>query len=260
MNSPTKRGSSVCAVVAVVLVVMALTVIAASLKSPPIPVSAHSGPVFGPACGAATIDGVVNADEWSGASTQTFPMYKTGGTAPLTATLYVMNSGYYLYLGITINDDEFTTQGQFLPQGDGFRIDFDNDHSGSLFALGDNVLLIGAGSPQFGDDYIYALPSSCRSDVEGGGTSDGRGAASRVGGLNHFELRHPLCSGDALDFCLHPTGVVGFRLQYLDAEADGSFGGSRYFPGSTATSEADIVIGQCSARDLFIYLPLLMKK
>jgi len=172
--------------------------------------------------------------------------------------LYVMNGGHYLYLGITINDDEFSTYGTFLPQGDGFRIDFDNDHSGSLFVPGDDVLSISAGSPQFQDNFILVSASS-DADVNGGGTYDGFGAASRVGNLNHFELRHPLCSGDILDFCLHPGDVVGFRLEYLDAEADGSFGSSQLYPGSGATSEADIVIGTCSIPDWFIYLPLVQK-
>jgi hypothetical protein len=188
-------------------------------------------------------------------------MHSSGGADPFTATLYVMNGRHYLYLGITINDDEFSTHGTFLPQGDGFRIDFDNDHSGSLFALRDDVLGISAGPPQFQDEFIDGDPvsSSSDADVNGGGTSDGTGAASRVGNLNHFELRHPLCSGDILDFCLHPGDVVGFRLEYLDAEADGSFGGSQLYPGSGATSEADIVIGTCSIPDRFIYLPLVQK-
>jgi hypothetical protein len=187
-------------------------------------------------------------------------MYSPGAAGPFTATLYVMNSGYDLYLGITINDDEFSTVGTWLPQGDGFRIDFDNDHSGSLFALGDDVLDIAAGSPQFGDAYIYnEATKSARSDVEGGGTADGAGSASRVGGLNHFELRHPLCSGDSLDFCLHPGDTVGFRLEYLDAQADGSFGGSQLYPGAGNTAEADIVIGQCSVATWFVYLPLTRK-
>lgn len=259
MDIPTRRNTPVWLLITIVLAIAALTVLVLSLKSLPISVSAHSGDVFGPACGAATIDGVVNAVEWSSASTKTFQMVRPGGGDPFTATLYVMNSGHYLYLGITINDDEFSTQGQWLPQGDGFRIDFDNDHSGSLFALGDDALTINAGLPQFGDRYIYNLPTSIRLDVDGGGTLDGIGAASRVGGLNHFELRHPLCSGDSLDFCLHPASTVGFRLEYLDAEADGSFGGSQYFPGSSSTSEADIVIGQCSTPDFFIYLPLVNK-
>jgi hypothetical protein len=220
-------------------------------------VSAHSGDVFGPACGAATLDGQVDPIEWSGAAIQTFLMQSANST-PLTATLRVMNSGHYLYLGITIADDEFTPLGQYLPQGDGFRIDFDNDHDGALFTLGDDVLDINAGSPQFTDNYIDGdpAPSSSDQDITGGGTTDGAGDASRVAALNHFELKHPLCSGESLDFCLGAGDIVGFRLEYLDAEANGDFGGSRFFPGSPATSVADILIGPCTAPDLFIYLPV----
>ncbi len=260
MGIVTRKDRSIWLFVSVLLVIVAFAVLASSLKNALIIVSAHSGDVFGPACGAAAVDGVVNTVEWSSASTQTFQMYSPSSADPFTATLYVMNSEFFLDLGITINDDEFSTIGTWLPQGDGFRIDFDNDHSGSLFALGDDVLSITAGLPQFEDAYIYvSATKSATSDVNGGGTSDGVGAASRVGDLNHFELRHPLCSGDSLDFCLHPTDTVGFRLEYLDAEADGSFGGSQLFPGSGSTSEADIVIGQCSIYDLFIHLPLIQK-
>jgi hypothetical protein len=92
--------------------------------------------------------------------------------------------------------------------------------------------------------------------VDGGGSNDGEAAASRVGDLNHFEIKHPLCSGDEKDFCLLPGDVVGFRLEYLDAEGDGSFGGSFLYPGSSDTDQADIVIGECNI--LFIYLPLTL--
>ncbi len=260
MGVVTEKGKSLRLLTCVLLTIVAFAVLILGLKYLPIHVSADSGGPFGPACGAATIDGYVDAIEWSSASRQTFQMLSPGSAAPLTATLYVMNTDSDLYLGITINDDEFTTVGTWLPQGDGFRIDFDNDHSGTLFALGDDVLDISAGYPQFEDAYIYnPATKSARSDVDGGGTSNGVGAASRVGGLNHFELRHPLCSGDSLDFCLHANDVVGFRLEYLDAEADGSFGGSRFFPGSTNTSEAEIVIGECAMPGFFVYLPFLMK-
>jgi hypothetical protein len=238
--------------------IAACTVLILVLKIPTMHVSADPGVSFGPGCGKAVLDGYVNPVEWSTAATQTFQMVSPGGADPFTATLYVMNSGHFLYLGITINDDEFSTVGEFLPQGDGFRIDFDNDHSGTLFALGDDVLSLAAGLPQFADSYIYAA-TSAQPDIAGGGTSDGTGAASRVGDLNHFELRHPLCSGDSLDFCLHPGDTVGFRLEYLDAQANGSFGSSQYFPGVNATSEADIVIGPCSIPDFFINLPLITK-
>ena len=142
MDIPTRMHTPAWVLIATILAIAAITVFVSSIKSPPTSVSAHSGNVFGPACGAATLDGVINAGEWSSASKQTFQMYSPGGEDPLTATLYVMNSGHYLYLGITVNDDEFSDYGQYLPDGDAFRIDFDNDHSGSLFALGDDVLSI----------------------------------------------------------------------------------------------------------------------
>ena len=258
MNIATPKSKATWLLISILMTVAALTGLMLALQSATDSVSAHSGAVFGSGCGQATIDGNVDPAEWSNATTQTFQLVTGGAAAPLTSSLYVMNSGNYLYLGITINDDEFNTSAEFLPQGDGFRIDFDNDHSGTLFALGDDVLSISAGLPQFADNYIYAATSS-QSDLLGGGTSDGAGTASRVGGLNHFELRHPLCSGDSLDFCIHPNDTVGFRLEYLDAEANGRFGSTQYFPGLTDTSEADIVIGPCDIPDFFIHLPLLMK-
>jgi hypothetical protein len=236
----------------------ALIALLLNLEYLTIDVSARAADVFGPACGSAVMDGIVNPQEWSGASMQTFQMVKSGAGDPFTATLHVMNNWAALYLGITINDDEFSPIGTWLPQGDGFRIDFDNDHSGSLFTVGDNVLNINAGSPQFDDGYIY-IANSAQSDVNGGGTLNGTGAASRLGDLNHFELRFPLCSGDALDFCLHPGDSVGFRLEYLDAQANGDFGGSQLFPGREDTSEAVIVIGQCPISGALLHLPLIIK-
>ena len=243
------------------LVFSAVVTLTLSLNPSPRSVSAYPNEAFGPACGAATIDGVIDPAEWINASVQTFQMVPPGSGEPFTATLYVMNSGYYLYIGITINDDEFSTNGDYLPQGDTFRIDFDNDHSGSLFTLNDDILLISAGSPQFQDNYIVGDPisSSNKADVNSGGTSDGAGAASRMDNLNQFELRYPLCSSDSLDFCLHPADVVGFRLGYLDAQADGSYGGVQFFPGRYDTSIDNIVVGTCSAVDIFTYLPFIRK-
>jgi hypothetical protein len=243
------------------IVFSAVVTLTLSLKPAPRPVPAYTGEAFGPACGAAAIDGVIDPAEWVNASVQTFQMVPPGSGDPFTATLYVMNSGYYLYMGITINDDEFSTYGDYLPQGDTFRIDFDNDHSGSLFTQNDDVLLISAGSPKFQDNYIVGTPisSSNQGDAHGGGTLDGAGAASRVGELNHFELRHPLCSGDSHDICLHPADIVGFRLEYLDAQADGSYGGVQFFPSRFDTSIEDIVVGTCSAADIFNFFPLISK-
>ena len=80
------------------------------------------------------------------------------------------------------------------------------------------------------------------SDGQGGGTEDGVAVASRLERLNHFEIRHPLCSGDSRDLCVEPGGMVGFRLEYLDGQADGSFGGTSYYPGFRTKNVANIVI------------------
>lgn len=258
MDTLIQRGRPVWLFVMLVLAIASLALLGPSPNELPVNAAAHAGDVFGPACGAATIDGVVHPEEWGSASRRTFQMVKPGGGVPFTATLYVMNTTTDLYLGITINDDEFTTVAQYLPQGDGFRIDFDNDHSGSLFAVGDEVLGVGAGAPQFQDLFI-SEGTSASLDSEHGGTTDGVGAASRVGNLNHFELRHPLCSGDSLDFCLHHNDIVGFRLEYLDAEANGTYGGSQFYPGLGNTAIADMVIGLCFVPHYSVSLPLIRR-
>lgn len=188
--------------------------------------------------GQAVIDGVVNDDEWAHARQKAFTTKSRAGDRPFRATLRVMNDAEFLYIGITIDDDEFTIEGTWLPRGDGFRIDFDN--RGSLFEFGDNVVSIAAGEPQFFDGFIKGEPSekTSHADTEGGGTLDGEGAASRIGDLNHFEVKIPLCSGDDLDFCLQPGDSVGFQLEYLDAESNGDFGGSQHYPGYEDNSVA----------------------
>lgn len=109
-------------VLAVPIFLIAVWIIALKVVGLSGTASAHSGDEFGPACGAATIDGQVDALEWSNAATQTFLMENQGITTPITATLHVMNSAKNLYLGITIEDDEFSDIGEFLPRGDTFRV------------------------------------------------------------------------------------------------------------------------------------------
>ncbi len=243
------------------LLLWAVAEFSLTIYAQPKPAAAHSSDVFGPACGKPLIDGEVLAGEWSTASKQTFIIQNGNQTQQLTATLHVMNSANNLYLGITIDDDEFSTVGNFLSKGDGFRIDFDNDHGGTLFTVGDEVLGTNAGLPQFADSFLDGdpAPTSSEEDIDNGGTIDGSSVASRVGNNNHFELAHPICSGDSLDFCLKPGDTVGFRLEYLDAEANGDFGGSYLFPGTSNTSEADIIIGDCSIPDIDIYIPMIVK-
>jgi hypothetical protein len=259
MNITTRKDRRMWVLMSVLLVIVIFALLTTFLENMSIRVQAHSGDVFNATCGRPTIDGNVSSVEWTNAVTMTTQMV-TGSAPPFTTTLHILNSANYLYMGFTINDDEFSTHAEYLPEGDTFLTIFDNDNSGSVYELNNHVIALSAGDPQYEDRYIYNLPGSNDSDLVGGGTADGQGAASRVGDLNHFEMKFPLCSGDTLDFCLHPSDVVGFRLEYLDAEGDGSFGSSQFFPGSSETDEADIVIGACSTiPDLFIYLPLIRK-
>ncbi len=260
MDSTTRKSRSIWLFVCVLLAIGVFGLLTFVMAHNSIDAYARADETFNATCGIPVVDGNVSSIEWSNAATMSIQMINPSAAPPFTTTLYLMNSANYLYMGITINDDEFSTYGNYLPEGDVFIIVFDNDHSGTLFDLENNVTALAAGIPQFEDRYIYNATGSNQSDILGGGTSDGQGATSRVNDLNHFEMKFPLCSGDNLDFCLDPTDIVGFRLEYLDAEGDGSFGGSQLFPGTTDTSQADIVIGECtSVSDIFAYLPFIKK-
>lgn len=223
-------------------------------------VAANNVDTFYSTCGVPIIDGNVTNLEWSNAVSKSVLMYSPGAVPPFTATIHIMNSANYLYIGLTINDDEFTPLGNYLPEGDTSLFLFNNDNSGSLYELDNNILALSAGIPSYEDRYIFVTTPSNQEDILGGGTADGQGSTNRINELNHFELKFPLCSGDSLDFCLGSTQVVGFRLEYLDAETDESFGGSQYYPGMTEYSEADIVIGTCpNTLENFVYLPLIVK-
>jgi hypothetical protein len=221
---------------------------------------AHSGDVFVSACGTATIDGQVSAFEWISATTLTFQLVPVGAADVFTGTFHMMNGGAYLYFGFTINDNEYVTSAQYLIGGDSIRIDFDNDHSGSLYTIGDNVLFTYAGAPPFADYSIVGVPapSSAANDLLNGGSKDGQGASQRIANLNHFELRTPLCSGELLDFCLKAGDTVGFRLEYFDGGANGSFEGSHVYPDSGPNAEADLTIGACNIPDWLVFLPLTL--
>ena len=200
---------------------------------------------FGPSHGSATVDGVTDCEEWSGASVITFEAISPDNAPPFIVSLRGMNDATDLYIGITINDEEFTTSATFLPRGDSVRIDLDNDRDGVFFETGDDAVIVSAGLPQFQDLFSSpTLDSPMRAlhDAEAGGAGDGIAAASRSRGLNHFEIKHPLCSGDPHDFCLRPGDVIGFRLEYLDGEADGTFGGKFFVPDALTDNVAEIVI------------------
>lgn len=260
MHITMSKDKQIRVFICVLLSFVVITFLTLVLGNLPIRTHAESAVIINATCGVPTIDGNISTIEWSDAATLTVQMITNPPVSPFTTTLYVMNSANYLYLGYTINDDELSPRAEFLSKGDAFITNFDDDLSGSIYEFENNVISLSAGVPQYDDSYIDAdpVPSSSQSDIEGGGTMDGAGVASRIDSLNHFEISFPLCSGDTLDFCLHPDDVTGFRLEYLDAEADESIGGSHLFPGTGGTSMAELVIGNCSTvPDIFIYLPMV---
>jgi len=175
--------------------------------------------LFHPGFGTATIDGNVEVNEWANADTYTSAMYGSD----LTGTLHVMQSSTNLYLGFVVDDDELTVGYKWGLTGDTLEIEFDDNNSGTLFEVGENKIAIMPGDPWLYDHYFINNTGSSEDDViQPGGQANGEGYLTRQGDDNHFEVRFPLCSGDAYDFCLSPGDIVGLRIKYSDMYEDNS--------------------------------------
>ncbi len=159
------------------------------------------------ASAAPTIDGVIGAAEWVGASHTSFSIGWT-----FVGDLWVMNDASNLYLAVKIADTSLTAM-------DRLYFGFDNNNNGVREA-GDDLLGL-TGDGQF-MDLFWSPPT--KFDTDAGGTSDGQGNASGSGGHNYFEMSHPLNSADdAHDFSLSAGNTVGFNIEYWD-EASGYWG------------------------------------
>jgi len=149
-----------------------------------------------------TLDGNIQAAEWAAAASKTFGPFGPG--MAYSGTLYMMNDGTNLYIGVSIEGDAT------FSAGDGFSVYFDNDHGAeATWELGDDY--VGAwGASSFGD--LFFDGGSFVSDVPGG-TIDGQAAGSRQGSSNQFELSHPLNDADdAHDISLSLGQTVGFSF------------------------------------------------
>lgn len=185
---------------------------------PPGSVYAITQPVFHPGYGVATIDGVIDPNEWATADSLSLPMQYAD--TPLTGTFYVMQTSTDLYLGFTIDDDEYTQDpvGKYAIYGDMIDIGFDDNNNGVLYEIGENMLSVYSYDPWFSDRHYYNITGSNQTDINDGGMANGEGYSTRHNGMNHFELRFPLCSSDIYhDFCLLSGDTVGFRILYYDA-------------------------------------------
>ena len=193
-----------------------------------LPAAAHSPGVVLTGFGTATIDGQLGPGEWDPAAKVDFlanlPAADGGGTA--AGTLYVMNDGNNLYLGVKVLRAQLNT-------GDlGFGLDqavveFDNNHNEGPPEDGDDILLVSPGVNILGISTFFDEVRTTRSPCPLGqlcgfldvqlsapGTQDGAGLASNNGVFSFFEISHPLDSADSMnDFSLSPGSVIGFILQ-----------------------------------------------
>lgn len=211
--------------------------------------------------GTAKIDGIMTPGEWATAASVEFqanlPANDGGGTAP--ATLYVMNDGVNLYIGLKIARPSYG--GAINPV-----LEFDNDNDG-VREPGDDVfgMSVGRYSPvAFFDDYRYTCPGAPAGTAGCGpsdtasvagfpppGTTDGAAAATNNGQFTYIEMFHPLDSTDDLhDFSLVPGATVGFTLslRLFSLQTSCNYGSMCYadtgFPACTfcGDSYGDIVI------------------
>jgi Tol biopolymer transport system component len=172
---------------------------------------AHGGGTFTAPNGTApTIDGVLNASEWSDAIA--YPLIF--GTR--NATVRFKHDATYMYAGVVVQDPTPGTN----PSLDIF---FDNNHDG-LKNTGDDVWL--AFAPGGGSDFFFSptgtggashyndLVNPANGSLSGG-TNDTLAAATSTPGQVVFEFRHPLCSADTThDICTSTGQTLGVDFQY----------------------------------------------
>jgi len=183
----------------------------------PATLHAHGGPVL-TGSGTAIPDGVLQTGEWDSAATYAFaanrPASEGGGTTP--GTLFVMNDGFNLYLGVRVNRSMLGISS--------VAFQFDNDHDGITYENGDDVLLI---NPDLGFyDEVRTNGPPCDPghppghcgllDTTAGGTNDGSGNTNNNGVYSFYEFAHPLDSADnAHDFSLHSGNTAGFFMEVV---------------------------------------------
>ena len=158
-----------------------------------------------------TIDGVIGAGEWTDTPSYDF----TIEGRPITVRF--KHDAEFLYVALSVTEDSGSTTSM--------GIFFDDNHDG-IKDPGEDVILGFASPFSFGADYYYSTAGNSGSthysdsgtggtDPPGDGTDDIVGAGQIVGPNRTFELRHPLCSPDAVhDVCLEPGDTVGVDVMY----------------------------------------------
>jgi hypothetical protein len=149
--------------------------------------------------GTATIDGVIDNEEWAGADAPIFVVDLPGGDIA-GASLKVMNDATNLYLGLVVvyKDDLID-----------LSVYFDANDDGNAGGAGDDLIGFTTTSGAVRDLFFTAGSSSF--DTTDGGTLDVVGATSTTSIATQIEISHPLDGGDAgHDIAVGPGDLLGF--------------------------------------------------
>jgi hypothetical protein len=155
--------------------------------------------------GTATIDGVVDAEEWAGAAS--FDVLVSDGTTDGRGRVYFMNDEENLYLALVVDGigtADPLVEIRFDENGDG---SFDNGEDALRWTGGECI----DGFYDFGgDDVLFGfIPDTLAeqaNDCPAASSTDGAGVFS-------IELSHPLSSGDTVDVDLTSGDFVAFQIE-----------------------------------------------
>jgi len=228
-------------IVSGIMLTLFLTGMLSCICNIPLLTKAHSGDTFEAwATVTPSIDGVISPGEWDDAATAIFTLQTPESHE---AILYVKNDMENLYMLFILRDEEYD---QFPPEGgpcDYVSINFDNDHDGVRWTVGDDDMFI-RGDGGYIYDGFYRTDGGWEPDTSDGGTDDMNGVVthSNPSGLGDytFEFSHALDSmDDAHDFSLEKGSTVGFQINYGDGASPGTY--HDFWPSG---STADIVIAE----------------
>lgn len=186
------------------------------------------------------IDSQVGPGEWTMADS--IQLRLDLGGVNYDVTLSIMNDLQSLYLLATVKGPPDFTGGSVVAYW------FDNTNKGYRMT-GDDWLTMNRNWP-FEDGFWNSTANNNPHDTDYGGTKDGAAAISFAGGVEIFEISHPLCSNDHThDFCLRPGATLGFFMSlWIDT------GQYAYWPGydefariSVASSSGTVVTTQATS-------------
>lgn len=180
-------------------------------------------------CGSPTVDGVLGLTEWEAGCAKTTTFQVDVGNATETATLYWFNDATDLYLAVKLPNDSGSDNTTIA-----FEFDAGNGTLGTAAGQADenDELLVlarekvkGSLTQTFTDSYLKSncttgtsFCNSVDSDVAGSAEQGSAAVEHNPADASgrqflFYELTHPLCTGEAQDFCLSAGDLVGMYIR-----------------------------------------------